>query len=659
MNMQAKFKFLVLSMALATAMMLPMNSNAQGQNDDFFRVGDENDSFRSAEWAFVISNNSFGAPLGSGLVILSVAGVGYAVVRRKRASRKGITLFLALTLCLGLTQCRKNIETISNLTTNTVRINLDIDGDSRVNVTPGASTATVTFTKGDTIFVAYKGKYVGKLGHNGSTFSGEITATPEGDDRLYFYFLGNAQHTSLSVGETTTCSAIISDQASSLPVISFAASNETFTGEGSYSAALDNKCALVKFNVTKANNGTDSNMGICITGINDKVTVNFGEPTGTDNGFSYSENGGNGSITFVKRSGDGNYWAILLPNSSVQAAGDDGTAFSGMWKGSRPELPIIENNGYLKDGIEMTVNTKYQPTGALSGEFTVSSDGKKVRFAKGNLKYTKSTGEWDFVYPQYTTVETHGQDVGGNYASQDEVTLFGWGTSGYNHGAVCYQPYSTNNSSNDNYKAYGGWYNLNDQTGQADWGYNAITSNANKQWRTLTSAEWQWMLGPRSDNGDGAPNPGVNCRESSTVCDVANARYAKAIIDSQYTGIIVFPDNYTHPAGAPTLSYVNKMGTDYSKWKGSSDALTLDQWTLMENAGAIFLPASSNRKGNNVSNYFNGNFQQKIVYYGYYWASNRFGTSGQAYYLKFDGMTMMPAAWEGYNVGVCVRLVCE
>jgi len=41
-------------------------------------------------------------------------------------------------------------------------------------------------------------------------------------------------------------------------------------------------------------------------------------------------------------------------------------------------------------------------------------------------------------------------------------------------------------------------YNLNDQTGQADWGYNAISNGGNTTdtWRTLTSDEWCVCLIP-------------------------------------------------------------------------------------------------------------------------------------------------------------------
>ena len=93
--------------------------------------------------------------------------------------------------------------------------------------------------------------------------------------------------------------------------------------------------------------------------------------------------------------------------------------------------------------------------GALIGQFSVSST-DKVYFSKGNLQYTKSTGIWSFMDHQYSTVETTDQAIGDDYANQDVVSLFGWGTSGWNNGNTYYQPYNTAYvSSSGSSKGYG------------------------------------------------------------------------------------------------------------------------------------------------------------------------------------------------------------
>ena len=48
------------------------------------------------------------------------------------------------------------------------------------------------------------------------------------------------------------------------------------------------------------------------------------------------------------------------------------------------------------------------------------------------------------------------------------IDLFGFGTSGYNHGAVCYQPWSTSTTNRD-YYAYGQYtYNSGEHLGEYD-----------------------------------------------------------------------------------------------------------------------------------------------------------------------------------------------
>jgi uncharacterized protein (TIGR02145 family) len=108
---------------------------------------------------------------------------------------------------------------------------------------------------------------------------------------------------------------------------------------------LLNKCALVKFNVTTA-----SEAATCITGMKNKVTVDFAENT-----LTHSQEG-NGIITLP--AGSGEKWAILLPQEAVEA-GEDGTAYSedGAFTGTRGAVPAIRNNGYLTMGIDIMVST--------------------------------------------------------------------------------------------------------------------------------------------------------------------------------------------------------------------------------------------------------------------------------------------------------------
>lgn len=274
---------------------------------------------------------------------------------------------MALALVLGFTQCKKEQPASQ---TEGVHITLTVDGgssNSRVNVDPthsGANDyASVTFENGDTIFVGYKGAYVGYLIYGGGTFSGEVAITSaENPEPLHFYCLGGQGFMPSITGNTAT--VVISDQSSKYPVISYSPSNEAFTGEGSYSAVLKNKISIMKFNVD-----TPSEANICITGMNNQVTLDFSKyaETGTglagsntDNGFTYSQNG-EGLIKMAGQAGSGvkAYWAIVLPQEAWDE-GEAGTAYTddGIYTGVRPEITDdIASNQYLNAGVEVDLTT--------------------------------------------------------------------------------------------------------------------------------------------------------------------------------------------------------------------------------------------------------------------------------------------------------------
>lgn len=288
---------------------------------------------------------------------------------------------------------------------------------------------------------------------------------------------------------------------------------------------------------------------------------------------------------------------------------------------------VINGNGTVY-GNELNFTTlgsgsnNYAPTGAINGLFSVSNS-QKVYFSQGNLQYQASTNtwrfatnQWDFVGTQTPTYGNAGGTVNGSdniYVSQTYngwIDLFGWGTSGFNHGANCYQPWSTSNNYSD-YYAYGNSsYNLYDQTGQADWGYNPI-SNAGDQsdlWRTLTKDEWVYIL---------------NSRSASTVNGVTNARYVKAKV-AGVQGVILFPDSYSHPTGVAQPTGINS--TEDTGW--SVNDYTQTDFALMQAQGAVFLPAAGHRFKTSVS---------YVGVEGHYWSAS-FSNAGNVLFLNFSNM---------------------
>lgn len=82
-----KTKTLVLTMAMAIGLLLPMTMRAQsGGSDNFFRSNGDNYENRDGDHVDTgVSNHTFGdpVPVGSGLLIMVAAGAGYVALKKK------------------------------------------------------------------------------------------------------------------------------------------------------------------------------------------------------------------------------------------------------------------------------------------------------------------------------------------------------------------------------------------------------------------------------------------------------------------------------------------------------------------------------------------------------------------------------------------------
>ena len=202
--------------------------------------------------------------------------------------------------------------------------------------------------------------------------------------------------------------------------------------------------------------------------------------------------------------------------------------------------------------------------GSLPGLFSVAPD-KQVYFSQGNLQYMGATQTWRFAENQYDTVGIFNNNISSSYNGW--IDLFGWGTSGWNSGAKEYQPYSTSTTDADYYPGNASGNDLTGPYMNADWGiYNAIYNGGNKAglWRTLTQEEWLYLYSDRAN---------------------ADSKHAYATING-IGGYILLPDNWILPNG---LTF-DASGTNANQY-------TKEQWKLMEQNGAVFLPTAGYRDG--------------------------------------------------------------
>ena len=355
-----------------------------------------------------------------------------------------------------------------------------------------------------------------------------------------------------------------------------------------------------------------SSVGMPLTGITSRNTsvVSIGDLNGASTPVTVKADG---ETTISLRFGSYAQAIYISVTSPLYVTMKEGTEDAAKWtatvgtNSTAQPLPVgglsegdqvtIQYSGRLKvKGVKAVSDAAAAavPDGAINGKFSVS-DGKQVYFSKGNLRYASS--KWSFFDNQYDFYTSY---------SADAWDKFGWSTSATTYGM-------STSSNNDDYSG-----------DFVDWG---ATMGAG--WRTLTSDEWTYLLKTRS---------------ASTVNGTENGRYAKAKVND-VGGVILFPDTYTHPDGVAAPTGVN--ATDEYGWEGNS--YTAADWTKMESAGCVFLPAAGCRYGSEMIG---------LGSYGYYGSATPDGAD-YAYRVKFNSGSLEPANSINRCLGCSVRLVQE
>lgn len=253
------------------------------------------------------------------------------------------------------------------------------------------------------------------------------------------------------------------------------------------------------------------------------------------------------------------------------------------------------------------------PSSGVSGIgcFSVSSS-KQVTFSPGNLQYHPANNEWRFAANQPDYIGDANSNISATYNGW--IDLFDWGTG------------NAPTKSTTDYPTF------------VDWGANKIGNDTPNTWRTLSRDEWMYIFYNR-------PN--------------AELLFALGSVNG-VNGTIILPDNWTAPTGvsfvASTTNGLSWQGGDYYNSNFNSNGTnnygdnnyTSEQWSKMEQAGAVFLPASGYRHwGTEDVVDVGGN--------GGYWSStgsNRY----LAYDVRFFSNYLNPQNFDRYYTGFSVRL---
>ena len=412
-------------------------------------------------------------------------------------------------------------------------------------------------------------------GGKSATFTFELTDPNKEQNVTYIYPAAMAKADgSVNYDALASQDGTLATLSSTLDLATY---STAWNGTALPAATLENQLAILA--LTLKNSDGNSDITSTITG----VTLSDGT-----NSYAVTRSAAAGPI----------YVAIqpVTTATDIEVTATDGTT---NYTKSLTGKTYAASNGY-----SVSWRMAVASSNSLTGVFTVNSSGTRVYFSRGNLRYT--SGAWSFFDNQWDYYTTY---------SADSWDKFGWSTSATTYGM------NTSTSSSTYSSDF------------VDWGATIGTG-----WRTLTSAEWQWMLGPSS-----SPDPGTNCRTSSTVNGTANARFAKATVVGKL-GIIIFPDTYTHPDGVTFPSSINTANAAFTVNSYGATA-----WRKMETAGCVFLPAAGRRSQASVDN---------AGSYGYYWSSSP-GTSSvdYAYGVLFNSGYLGPAGGSNRSYGFSVRLV--
>lgn len=260
-------------------------------------------------------------------------------------------------------------------------------------------------------------------------------------------------------------------------------------------------------------------------------------------------------------------------------------------------IDVLSGSKKVVYNIRSTETKKRElPDDCIAGVFSVAAD-KQIFFSKGNLRYHCTNKQWTFASNQYDYIGSGNAQISDSY--DGNIDLFGWGMwlSGQN---------PTNSSATNS-----------DYLSSVTSGEFSGTSAIGKVWATLSTGEWQYLLG-----------------ES----DSRNGKYGIGTIHNTL-GLIILPDSYTAPTGITTAFVPGTVNTTYND----------EDWSKMESAGAVFLPTAGRRDGTTVSG---------VGLYGDYWSSSAYGEDNAVRVHFHSGtLTLEDVYFKRRYFGFPVRLV--
>ena len=264
------------------------------------------------------------------------------------------------------------------------------------------------------------------------------------------------------------------------------------------------------------------------------------------------------------------------------------------------------------------------------GIFSVAPN-KYVSFSQGNLQYFPAANLWKFADNQYEHLGASNKYLSPTY--RNWLDLFGWSSDSGK------APFGVSTS-----------IDVADYKGDfVDWGSNWICGDSANTWRTLTAAEWQYVFDER-------PNA-LQLRSKGSVNGIR--------------GMILLPDNWILPEGLHFTARPTNLTMTLD-----INAYTIEEWSKMEMAGAVFLPVTGRRdekalgyfaeygaywsgtaRSNTEAYHTYFNFNHKVIVHFWYGPQSR--PQGRSVRLVHDTILPQSISCETFEVnGVTFNMIC-
>lgn len=427
-------------------------------------------------------------------------------------------------------------------------------------------------------------------------FAGTATSDPANGTTMYMIYAPGTKPSAINTTEKSLTVSLANQSEDVVPALMMA---QATVANSSLSLSFENKTAIIGIKTPTMATAGKTYTGIAVSGTGINTEVKFGLSAEGELEATYQKPGKIIKAVDFTSGADCTTSATIYVAACPQTTAADLTFTASNAESFTKAGKTMEDGNYY-----YTTPTFLAPPAALPGVFTVGPDATdKVHFSRGNLRCNPvgtpgayTSGIWSFFDEQYECGPADYVD-----GHDREISLFTWGYD------------ATKSVVPDGTDFVEGHQNDGESFDDSeDWGSQIGGGNT---WRTLTIDEWIYLVFERTVNN--GTEEGYSYQRATINSDV----------NSGVFGTILYPDNYSETAK-----------TSY----------TSDEWTSLEAAGCVFLPAAGIRFADGIINVGNG----------YYQSSSADNIEDNRQFIYFGSDFVYDNA-EHRMVGFSVRLVTE